>query len=415
MADDYDVVVAGGGLVGATAALALARCGRSVALIDRQRPVVRRGALGFDVRTVALNLASERLLAELGVWHRLDVCRYRRVVVWEETGSAMLEFLAEDAAVKDLGAIAEAGPATHVIWQAADDEPRLTSIRGELTAVEPAAAGPAPRGRSRTPGGGAGSAVKIALGDRRLSARLLIAADGAESTVRRLLGVPAEIRATPHMAIATVVEMAGTHEATAWQRFLHDGPLALLPLPGRSQHVCSVVWSQSRAEAERRMQLDDAAFRSELQMASEGRLGSVREVDRRASFVLRQQLSADFFPAPGVILVGDAARVLHPLAGQGVNAGLEDVRELVAIAAAVEASDLPRPDVWRGFARRRRLRSRLMLRAMDAFRQAYAIEDPVLQWLRNVGVRRLDAMPPLKRTLIMEALGIGPFSLGAPG
>jgi 2-polyprenylphenol 6-hydroxylase len=408
LAEQYDVIVIGGGLVGATAALALARQGRSVALVDRQRPVIRPGTLGFDLRTVALNEASERLLAELGVWHRLDACRYRRVVVWEETGTAMLTFRAEDAGADSLGALVETGPATAKVWEVAGDEPGLEYVQGEVTAVETAAeAQNAWRAHRRSAAG-----VTVVLGDRSLRGHLLLAADGSESTVRRLLGVTTQLQPTPHDAVVTIAETTEPHGGAAYQRFLRDGPLALLPLPSRDgRHFCSVVWSQSHVEAERRTQLGDRAFRAELEWASESRLGAVRAVDRRVTFVLRQQLSSTFFPAPGIVLLGDAARVLHPLAGQGVNVGLEDVGELVALAAALDPEDLGDPLLWRGYARRRRLRARLMLRAMDLFRTAYALDGPVLQWLRNVAVSTLDAVPRAKRTLINEARGRGAFSL----
>jgi 2-polyprenylphenol 6-hydroxylase len=410
LAEHYDVIVTGGGLVGATAALALARQGRSVALVDRQQPVIRAGTLGFDLRTVALNEASEHLLTELGVWHRLEPCRYRRVVVWEENGTAMLTFRAEDAGADSLGALVETGPATAKVWEVAGEEPHLAYVQGEVTAVQTVdeAVGRAgrPVHQRAAPG------VTVVLGDRSLRGHLLLAADGSESTVRRLLGVPVELQPTPHAAVVTIAETAESHGGAAYQRFLRDGPLALLPLPSRAgRHFCSVVWSQSHVEAERRMQLDERAFRAELEWASESRLGAVRAVDRRVTFVLRQQLSSTFFPAPGVVLLGDAARVLHPLAGQGVNVGLEDVRELAALAAALDASDLGDPLLWRGYARRRRLRARLMLRAMDLFRTAYALDGPVLQWLRNVAVSTLDGVPRAKRSLIDEARGRGAFSL----
>ncbi len=209
------------------------------------------------------------------------------------------------------------------------------------------------------------------------------------------------------MALATVVRTARPHEGTAYQRFLLDGPVALLPSVHPRQS--SVVWSQPPGEARRRRELTDDAFCIELERALQSRLGRVEAVDQRVSFPLQQQLADTFNPHPRVLLVGDAARVLHPMAGLGGNLGFEDVREVLAVMDPLGGgSGRGRPVASTGSAARG-----LMLRVMDTLRQVYSRGDPMSQWLRNLGVAWLDRASPLKRQIMMEAMGLGPVARGA--
>jgi len=389
-----DVLVAGGGLVGATAALALARTGLSVALVDRDEPSIIRGRLGFDPRTVALNPASVELLTELDVWPAFAPCAFQSVYVCEERGTRHIEFHAAEVERRELGWIVEVSASVGVLWAALKRQDNLTVVIGNIEDMTAAAA-----------------AVRVQAGDTQLTARLLIAADGANSSIRAKLGVDASRFQTHQAAIATVVETQRPHCGTAWQCFMRDGPLALLPLPVRDgRNFCSVVWSQSETTAAQLMALDDANFALRLEQASDARLGTISAVDRRFCFPLEQLVAGSFLPAPRVLLIGDAARVLHPLAGQGVNLGFEDLSEVLRVARRVGPADLGDPQLWQGFARRRRLRAELMVRAMDAFAMVYRISDPGLNWLRNVAVDLLNGAPPLKRQLIREALGFGVFA-----
>jgi 2-polyprenylphenol 6-hydroxylase len=389
-----DIAIVGAGLVGTTAALALARQGRSVLLIERQRPEVRRGRLGADARTVALNPASRALLEAVEVWPALRVCPYQAMMVWEDTGTAQLAFDAQEAGVPALGWITEVSPAAVALWQACVDEPGVTLIEGTLQTL------------TEVPQG-----WQLQVDGTEALATLVLAADGAASAVRTLLGLDAEVFDTGQQALATVVQTERPHGHCARQRFLCDGPLALLPLPDQDErHQVSIVWSQSEALAQARQSMSDAAFCAELTQASEACLGQILAVDQRFVFPLRQQLAADFAPRPGIVLLGDAAHVLHPLAGQGVNLGFEDVTALLELLQGVPTAAMAEPALWRGWARRRRLRSRLLLGAMDAFRVGYAQRTPALQWLRNAGVRSLSQLPAIKRSLIREALGLGPVA-----
>lgn len=402
--DLHDIAVVGGGLVGAAAALGAALQGWRVLLVDRAEPVWRPGLLGMDIRNVAVSPASMALLDGLGVWREQHAIAYSHMRVWEEQGTRRLDFDAADVQRQELGWIAENGPLVASLWQRLRAQDGITSCTDvRLVGLEPGT-----------------EAVKLHLtehgeqasaGTLTARARLVVGADGARSAVRQLLDVPVEAFDTGHHALATVIRTSKPHDGTAFQRFLLDGPLALLP--GRHPRQSSVVWSQPPASAQRRSALTDAAFCQEIASASEHCLGSVEAVDHRMVFPLQQMLAATFNPMQRVLLIGDAGRVLHPLAGLGANLGFEDVRDLLnVLRPLLPGADPGAAGAWLSFARRRRSRSRLMVDIMGGLRRAYASKDPLLQWLRNVGVGWVDSSVLLKRQIIREALGLGPIARG---
>jgi 2-octaprenylphenol hydroxylase len=239
--------------------------------------------------------------------------------------------------------------------------------------------------------------------------RLLVAADGGRSQVRRALRVAVDETPTGHHALATVVRTERGHGGVAFQCFLNDGPLALLP--SVDAKLSSVVWSQSPEQAERRASMSEQEFCQDMQSCLQARLGAVQAVDQRLVFPLTQMLVHNFSPLPRVLLIGDAARVVHPLAGLGANIGFEDVRDLLDDLGAMAAQQDPgAPGLWRKFARQRRARSQIMLSLMTGLRKAYARSDPLSQWLRNSGVGWLNQTGLLKRQLVREALGLGPMA-----
>lgn len=392
--EHYDVAVIGGGLIGAAAALGLARLSRRVLLLEPAQPALQPGRLGLDIRTVAVSPASRQLLESLGVWRDLVAAPYRRMEVWEERGTQAMVFAADDVARAELGWIVENGPATMALWAGLREQEQATICAGRVVGLEP--------GEAR---------VEIQLEQGRASAQLVVAADGARSMIRQLLGVAVETVDVGHAALATSVRTARPHQGVAYQRFLLDGPIALLPT--RDPVICSVVWSQSPQQAQRRSALPDAEFQAELGRAVQGCLGAIEEVDRRVVFPLQQLLAATFNPHPRVLLIGDAARVLHPLAGLGANVGFEDVRDLLGVLARLPGSaDVGIEGLWRAFDRQRLIRARLMLGLMNALRQTYARGDPVSQWVRNLGVGWLNASTALKRQVMQEAMGLGPVGRG---
>lgn len=391
----HDLAVVGGGLVGAAAALGAARVGRRVLLLDRARPTTVPGRLGIDIRNVSLSPASRTVLERLGVWPAAFAAPFVGMRVWEEQGTQSLCFDAAEVGRGELGWIVENGPLVESCWRALEAAPGVdVEIVEELSGIASRA-----------------DRVELETSSGTRAARLLIGVDGARSTVRTLIGAETQQLPTGHHAVVTVLRTERPHCGVALQRFLLDGPVALLP--SREPDLVSVVWSQPRQAAERRVALDDAAFCLEAGRAIEHALGDVLEADRRASFPLIQHLVRRFDPAPRVLLLGDAARVLHPLAGLGANVGFEDVRDFLARLESIpHSADPGSAGIWLRFARQRRVRSLLMLSAMTALRQVYAEDDPYLQWLRNVGVSLTSRIRPLKRQVIREALGLGPLAAG---
>lgn len=393
---DVDVLVVGGGLIGAVAALGIAATGRRVGLVDRVRPLENRGesrgAFGMDIRNIACSPASQALLDHVGVWSGLAAAPYQRMEVWEERGTSTLSFTAAEAGRAELGWILENSPTVLALWALIDAHPDIEVLLGTVTAVRLEA-----------------DRVAVGLDDRSVSTRLLVGVDGARSAVRDLVGVEVDVLATGQQALATVVRTEREHEGAALQRFLLDGPLALLP--SREPDLSSVVWSQSPAEADRRRALSAEDFCSEIEAAIESRLGRVLAVDDRFAFPLAQHVVHDFNPGERVLLIGDAARVLHPLAGLGANVGFEDVRDLLARLAHLPVSADPGArGIWRAFARKRRVRAQLMVGAMAGFRHAYAEGSPALTWLRNSAVNWVNDSGTVKRQVIREALGLGPLA-----
>ena len=409
--DIHDASVVGGGIVGLAAALALVAAGYRVALVERTPPVRLRGDLGSDMRTVALTPDAAAFVADLGAdqggagVRRMAPIRTMRI--WEFDGTASLTFEHPCA----LARVAENSGITTALWHAAE---RHAAERLDLLAPAAVVGVDAHRGHMRL------TLEDVAGGERRAStvcARLLVAADGDNSVVRALSGVAVRHGAMPwrgmQRALATIAKTRRPHRDTAWQRFGATGPVALLPLTDE-RHV-AVIWSASESVIARLAGLDDAAFVAALAEETEGVTDGFEAVDRRVSFPLRQTLAADLNPSPRTLIIGDAARTLHPLAGQGVNVGLEDVRALAAQAST--GGDLGAARRWRGFARARRIRSKAMMAAMRALLTAYCgahAANPWMRLARNATVRGIDASPKIKAQLIREAFGLGPFADG-PG
>ncbi|MFA6229604.1 MAG: UbiH/UbiF/VisC/COQ6 family ubiquinone biosynthesis hydroxylase [Rhodanobacter sp.] len=401
-----DIAVVGGGMVGAATALVLARAGFSTALLEAHAPTPWSTDAEVDLRVVGLAPSSVVLLGELGVWPSIRAARvgpYTHMHVWDAESGAAIDFDAASEGRDRLGYIVENNLVQWMLWQQLQAAGGSSNPSGRSTGTALGGV------RCLCPAVVTGfeareDRIQLQLADGGLlSASLLVAADGASSPLRQLAGIGTQGRDYAQRAVVAHLSTELPHQHTAWQRFLHRGPLALLPLAdGRS----SLVWSLPEAEAQRVLALDEQAFAGEVGVASDFRLGRITAVSARAGFPLRLKL-ADRYQAERMVLLGDAAHAVHPLAGQGVNLGLRDVVELrdTLLAARMAGRDIGASHVLRRYARRRRSADTLDALGFDALARVYALQSPALVAARGLGMHLLDKFAPLKRRLSDHAAG----------
>ncbi|HAO74065.1 2-octaprenyl-3-methyl-6-methoxy-1,4-benzoquinol hydroxylase [Stutzerimonas stutzeri] len=393
-----DLIIVGAGMVGSTLALALEGSGLDILVLDAS-PLEAADfdpQGGFEPRVSALSAASQRIFERLGAWPGMSARRvspYTDMHVWDGSGTGQIHFSAETVHAEVLGHIVE----NRVVQDALLETMQRRGGQRLLGAARFERLERMPQGWQLTLDDG-----------RQLNAPLLVAADGANSAVRRLAGCETREWDYLHQAIVTSVRCSEPHQRTAWQRFTDDGPLAFLPLErDGDQHWCSIVWSVTELEARRLMALDDAAFRAALGRAFEQRLGEVEEVDPRLCIPLRQR-HAKRYVQPGLALIGDAAHTIHPLAGQGVNLGLLDAAVLAEVIEAAMARG-ERPEdirVLSRFERRRMPHNLAMMAAMEGFERLFQADPLPLRWLRNTGLKAVQALPEAKALFVRQALGL---------
>jgi 2-polyprenylphenol 6-hydroxylase len=389
---DVDIVIVGGGMAGGMLAAALVPTGLKVLLLDAmQAPQMPEHEAGL--RVSALTLTSERLLQRVGVWPHLPSVRlqpYQRMDVRDGDGTGEVHFNAAEAGVDHLGTLVENESVVAAMYQHCSASPNI-EWRCETRVME----------MSRLD-----NRWQVALvGGDVFRCRLLVGADGARSMVRSVAGLQASPRDTGHVAIVATLATAQPHQGCARQVFLDSGPLALLPLFGDG-HRCSLVWSVWPDVASELMALSKEAFCSRLSQASQDWLGDMQLCDERQTFPI-QDHHAGAYVAEGVALIGDAAHVVHPLAGQGINMGLLDAAVLAEeIRRALEADrDWHSYPLLQRYERRRRGHNALMVSAMRGFKLVFEQRSPMLRFIRNVGMNLVDRHFLLKGLLSRQAVG----------
>jgi 2-octaprenylphenol hydroxylase len=399
---ECDIAIVGAGIAGCALAARLAPLGWRIALLDGaplpgSTPDEARTIAAVDPRVSALNAASRTLLQDCAAWQAIPPSArgaYSAMRVWEEDGTGAIGFDAADIGATELGHIVENRWIVAALLRALVAAPGVSLLGGErLQALE-------------QPDGG--DTMLACVSGRRVSAALVVGADGAQSAVRTLGGIGVRLEDCAQQAIVATIRSAASHRHTAWQRFLGSGPLALLPLATlEGGRACSIVWSADTEVARALLALDDHAFAARLGAAAEQCVGEVLEVSRRYAFALRQQ-HAERYTGPGLALVGDAAHVVHPLAGQGINLGLADVRVLAEELARARSRGLPpgAAEPLSRYARRRRAENALMLGAMRGFQQLFSDQRPWLRLARNAGLGAVDRLLPLKRRFMRQAMGM---------
>ena len=393
-----DLIIVGAGMVGATLALALEGCALKIVLVDAGPLEVAPfdAAAPFEPRVSALSAASQRILQRVGAWPGIVARRaspYGDMHVWDGSGTGQIHFSAAAVHAEVLGHIVE----NRVVQDALLE---TLQARGAVQLI-----GAARLARLDRDDRG----WQLGLDDgRQLHSPLLVAADGANSAVRRLAGCATREWDYLHQAIVTSVRCSEAHQRTAWQRFTDDGPLAFLPLErAGDRHWCSIVWSVTADRASQLMGLEDDAFRAALTRAFEARLGEVLEVDARLCIPLRQR-HAKRYVQPGLALIGDAAHTIHPLAGQGVNLGLLDAALLAEVlrAGLARGESLAEPRLLGRYERRRMPHNLAMMAAMEGFERLFQADPLPLRWLRNLGLKSVESLPAAKALFIRQALGL---------
>lgn len=393
---DADVLIVGGGLNGPALALALARAGLSVVVVDA-RPAVARAEAGFDGRGYALALASKRLLAAIGIWPGLqDKAQPIQKIVasdgrpGEGASPWHLSFDAAEIEEGPMGFLVEDRHLYAAFLEAMGQTPGLTLISGMAVVAQETD----------------GSEAKVTLADGRiLSGRVLVGCDGRGSMTAARAGITRSGWSYGQTALVTAVRHERPHNGTAWQFFMPHGPLAILPLPGG--HHASIVWSETDADAARIQALDDAAYLQALRPRFGDFLGEIALAGDRFTYPLSLSL-ANHWVAPRLALVGDAAHGVHPIAGQGLNLGFRDVAALaeVLVEASRRGEDIGAIDVLTRYEQARRFDSTLLALGMDSINKLFSNDNPILRLTRDLGLAAVNALPGLRRRFIREAAGL---------
>jgi 3-demethoxyubiquinol 3-hydroxylase len=385
-----DVVVVGGGVVGAACALALAKLDLDVALVEAAEPA-RWSAGHPDLRVYAFAPDNAALLDTLDAWQGVREARaqpYRGMRVWDAAGGDELAFAADALGRSELGWIVEHGLLVDRLWAALPRSGVIVHAPARVESLEQQEDG-----------------VRLRLDDGvRVEAKLAIAADGADSTLRRLAGGTVDSHDYAQRGVVAFIQTRQPHQDTAWQRFLPTGPLAVLPFTeGRS----SIVWTLPEARAAEVLALDDAGFARALTRAFDARLGEMRPLSKRVAFPLRRQL-AQSLVSGRVLVVGDAAHVVHPLAGQGVNLGLRDVAALRDMVASAQRrrGDWSSPHRLARWARTRKSENALAAHAFDGINRVFSSEGMHRTLLRGQLLGLAGKLPPLTTALWRRAAGL---------
>ena len=389
---EFDVAIIGGGLVGASLALGLAGTGVRTLLVESVAPV-SAAQPSFDERTTALGNASRRIFEGLGVWDQIsrDAAAIRAIHVSDAGRFGFARLKAADHGIDAFGYVVPNRVIGTALWR------RLADVSGVEIRV-PAGIEDLEITTER-----AYFKVVTAAGTREVtSARLLVAADGAHSTVRAAAGIEAGVEDYDQVAITAAVIGDRAHDGTAYERFTPTGPVAVLPLRGGGY---GTIWSCAPARAADMLALEDDAYLAELQSRFGWRAGKFRRIGRRASYPLKLSRAATTV-ARRAVLIGNAAQALHPIAGQGFNLGLRDAA-LLAEVIADATGDMGSAALLRKYAADRAADRGGVVRFTDGLVKLFGSRMPGVSLVRNLGLLAFDLSPPAKRALARLSLGFG--------
>ncbi len=390
----YDVVIIGAGLVGLTAALALSLNNFSIAVIEAQPKLKELPSKDspIDTKVVAITRASEHFFRYLGVWEQIlgtRHCAYEHMTVWDNAQDGIITFSAVDFFEENLGHIIEQKVIIGALVEALKSKNDVHFFMGKTVSQS-------------TEG-------NVLLDDGTLlQAALQIGADGANSALRVLKGIPSTHVDYEQIAIVATIRCEKSHNFTAYQRFEQDGPLALLPLA--EEHLCSIVWTTSNENAQKIIELSPEDFGLKLTHESSGILGQLTLASAPIIFPLSSH-HAQKYVLPGYAFIGDAAHTVHPLAGLGVNMGILDVASLVEVLICVKkGASLGSEKVLKRYERQRKMHNQLMIWAMRTFKEGFGSQNILVQQLRNTGLNWVNKHTSIKQFFAKMAMGtLGPI------
>lgn len=387
MQADFDVVVVGGGLVGLSLAAALSETGLRLALVEPQSPRELPPASDWDSRIYAISPGSAAFLQRCGAWQGLPQDRITRVEtmrIYGDDGRAELRFSAYDAGLRELAFIVENNQLQTALWRVANDVARI-HCPVSWSALEL----------------GAQQAMLRLTDGTELVARLVVGADGAESKIRAAAGIEATPEAYRQLGVVGNFQCEKAHRGIAYQWFRRDGVLAFLPMPGNR---VSMVWSIAQDRGQALLAMSGEALASEVETASSGVVGSLALLAPAAAFPLRLLRVTDF-TRERVALVGDAAHNVHPLAGQGVNLGFRDVRELSSVLdARGPQRDCGDRRLLRCYERARREDVASMQLMTHGLQKLFGYDSVLVAKARNLGLTLVNWQPQLKNFLVHHAI-----------
>jgi ubiquinone biosynthesis UbiH/UbiF/VisC/COQ6 family hydroxylase len=382
----YDLIIVGGGLAGLALAVALRRTRLKVAVVETRAPVQ---PADWDARVYAVSPSNARFLDEIGIWQHLDLdrCMPVRKMSVHGDGSGSLEFSAYASGVGELAWIMESSLLQRELWETAKRQGNVDLLCPAVPALLDI---------------GDGEAV-LELADRRsLAAKLVVAADGADSWTRTAAGIDVDFLPYDQMGVVANFTTSQPHRETAWQWFRADGVLAYLPLPG---DLISIVWSTPTGHAQELLALDPAEFCERVAAAGNYQLGGLELVTPPAGFPLRL-MRAPHTVAPRLALIGDAAHTIHPLSGHGINLGFQDAKSLAAVLADCPTHIDCGDRQWlRRHERARREEVVALQSVTHGLQRLFGAPQTPVVALRNFGMNLFDRLPVIKDALTRYAMG----------
>ncbi|HIE48784.1 MAG TPA: FAD-dependent oxidoreductase [Gammaproteobacteria bacterium] len=389
---DFEVVVIGAGVVGSSLALSLAKEGVDVCLIDKGTPEIKE-----DIsrgRTAALNLASQNILEKLGVKRGIQnyLTPFKNIYVWDSEGTSSLEFSSDEIGQPKLGDVVTNNAILSSIFLLLPNHKNLRFLsRDRLKTLDPQE-----------------ESIKVCTeGGENISCKLVVGADGGLSSVRELSSINIRTWSYDQKALIANLKAEKSHSNTAYQVFTKNGPIALLPMQKDDEESLSLVWSADIDYAERLLDLDIPSFLNELERKTESVLGKLSLDGEMSSYPLHQLHAKDYY-AQRVVLIGDAAHSMHPLAGQGLNLGLGDVEELASriLRSRRHGEDVGNDKMLSDYSKARKSINLRMMGFMEVFKQGFGSTNPWVRLGRNMAFGATQKAPELRKRFIKEAAGI---------